>query len=284
MKKTINIILGSIIIGLSYTIFFIPNNLIANGIFGLSQFSSNLLELNPGIIILAINIILLFFGLLILGYEDCKRYFITSITIPLVVFISYNYTWKINLSTMEPIVLVIAGSYLMGYGYSLIHKYSSNVGGFSIIDDIINNYRPIKNKEFSYIIETIIIIVTFLTYGFESSIYTLMIIIIINYMSTKSKIGISTSKTFYIITTHEKEIKDYLIKELHHDYTEFNVKGGYTNNKNKIIMTVVDTKDYYRVKQGINIIDDKAFIFIIDNYEVINKNVTINKKLKDSEK
>lgn len=283
MKKTLNVLLGSIIIGLSFTIFFIPNNLIANGIFGLSQFSSNLLELNPGIIILTINIILLFFGILILGYQECKKYFITSITIPIVVYISYNYTWKINLSNTEPIVLVLAGAYLMGYGYSLIHKYSQSVGGFSIIDDLINKYRPIKNKEFSYIIETIIVILTFLSYGFESSIYTIMIIIIINYMSTKSKIGISTSKTFYIITTKEKEIKAYLIEELNHDYTEFNVKGGYTNNKNKIIMTVVDTKDYYRVKQGINIIDNKAFIFIIDNYEVINKNVSI-KKLKDSKK
>lgn len=283
MKKTLNVLLGSIIIGLSFTIFFIPNNLIANGIFGLSQFSSNLLELNPGIIILTINIILLFFGILILGYQECKKYFITSITIPIVVYISYNYTWKINLSNTEPIVLVLAGAYLMGYGYSLIHKYSQSVGGFSIIDDLINKYRPIKNKEFSYIIEAIIVILTFLSYGFESSIYTIMIIIIINYMSTKSKIGISTSKTFYIITTKEKEIKTYLIEELKHDYTEFNVKGGYTNNKNKIIMTVVDTKDYYRVKQGINIIDNKAFIFIIDNYEVINKNVSI-KKLKDSKK
>lgn len=282
MKKILNIILGSIIIGLSYTIFFIPNNLIANGIFGLSQFASNIFEINPGITILIINLILLFLGILVLGYENCKRYFITSLIIPIVIFISYNYTWKINLTNMEPIVLVLAGSYLMGYGYSIIHKYSSNVGGFSIIDDIINSYRPIKNKEFSYIIEAIITIITLLSYGFESSIYTLMIIIIINYMSTKSKIGISTSKTFYIITTHEKEIKEYLVEKLNHDYTEFNVKGGYTNNKTKIIMTVVDTKDYYRVKQGINIIDNKAFVFIIDNYEVINKDVSINNKLKDS--
>ena len=44
-------------------------------------------------------------------------------------------------------------------------------------------------------------------------------------------------------------------------------------------MTVIDTKDYYRLKEGVNLIDENAFVFIIDNYEAINKNVTISKKL-----
>ena len=43
-------------------------------------------------------------------------------------------------------------------------------------------------------------------------------------------------------------------------------------------MTVIDTKDYFRLKEGIAIIDPEAFITIIDNYESINKNVTLNKK------
>ena len=36
----------------------------------------------------------------------------------------------------------------------------------------------------------------------------------------------------------------------------------------------------YRLKEGISLIDDKAFISIIDNYETINKNRRLNKKLK----
>lgn len=284
MKKMINIILGSIIIALSYTIFFIPNNLTANGLFGLSQFISNYQEINPGIIILSINIILLFISILLLGYDKSKRYILTALIIPIVVYISYEYTWKINLTDVEPIVLIITGSYLIGLGSSIIHKYSNSVGGFSIIDDIINTYTHTKRKTISYLFEIIVVLLTFLSYGFESSIYTIIAIMIVNYMSTKSKIGISTTKTFYIITTKEKEIKNYLINELNHDYTEFNVKGGYTNNKNKIIMTVVDTKDYYRLKEGINIIDNEAFVFILDNYEVLNRNISLEKRLKDGEK
>ena len=72
--------------------------------------------------------------------------------------------------------------------------------------------------------------------------------------------------------------KDYILNELHYDLTEINVKGGFTSHKNKIIMTSVDTKDYFGLKEGILLIDPKAFISIVDSYEVLNKNLTIGKK------
>ena len=76
MKKYLNVVLGSIIIGLCFNIFFLPYNLISTTVFGLSEFFYNVIPINPGITILAVNIILLFFGILVLGYKDCKKYII----------------------------------------------------------------------------------------------------------------------------------------------------------------------------------------------------------------
>jgi len=45
-------------------------------------------------------------------------------------------------------------------------------------------------------------------------------------------------------------------------------------------MTVISTKEYYELKEGIKEIDPSAFISITDGYEVLNKNVKINKKSK----
>ena len=280
MKKYLNIILGSLIIALTYNIFFLPNNIISTSVFGISEILYNVFPYNPGITILALNILLLLFGLITIGYDKCQKYVLTSFLIPIIIYTSFYFTSKIDVSTIDQIVLVISGAYLTGLGYSLIHKENYHVGGFTILDEVLNNYRTKKNKEISIIVDILIILITFLAYGFETATYSAIVIFLITYMSTKSKIGISSSKTFFIITTKEKEIKEYLLNELKQDYTEFNVKGGYSNNKNKIIMTVIDTKDYYRLKEGVSLIDQNAFIFIIDNYEAINKNVTISKKTK----
>ena len=68
------------------------------------------------------------------------------------------------------------------------------------------------------------------------------------------------------------------MEELNHDLTEFDAEGGFTKKKNRVIMTVISSKDYYKVKEGIQLIDPKAFISVTDNYEVMNKNVKINEE------
>ena len=97
MKKYLNVVLGSIIIGLCFNIFFLPYNLISTTVFGLSEFFYNVIPINPGITILAVNIILLFFGILVLGYKDCKKYIITSFIIPITIYLSFYFTSKIDL-------------------------------------------------------------------------------------------------------------------------------------------------------------------------------------------
>ena len=87
-------------------------------------------------------------------------------------------------------------------------------------------------------------------------------------MSDKVILGISDSKAFYIITDHEAEIKEYILKYLNHGVTVFNAKGGYLKEKQTVLMCVLPTKDYYRLKEGIHEIDDDAFFVVTDAYEV----------------
>ena len=97
-------------------------------------------------------------------------------------------------------------------------------------------------------------------------------------LSKRASIGINTSKVFYIITKKEKIVKQYIMDELGYDLTEFEVKGGFSKEKNKILMCVIPTRNYYKLREGIKVIDKDAFISITDSYEVINQDVTINKK------
>ena len=50
--------------------------------------------------------------------------------------------------------------------------------------------------------------------------------------------------------------------------TVFSVKGGYTKEKQKMLMCVVPTREYYRLKEGISKIDKDSFFVITDSYEV----------------
>ena len=97
------------------------------------------------------------------------------------------------------------------------------------------------------------------------------------HLSKKATLGISDSKVFYIITKKDAEVRRFILDELHYELTNFDVKGGFLKMKNKVLMSVIPTKDYYKLKEGIKLIDPKAFISITDSYEVVNPNKKIKK-------
>lgn len=106
--------------------------------------------------------------------------------------------------------------------------------------------------------------------GLEYAMYSLLAIVIIEVLSKRASLGTSDSKVFYIITKKDKEVRKYIIDELHYTLTVLDVKGGFLKTKNTVLMTVIPTKDYYKLREGIKMIDEKAFISITDSYEVIN--------------
>ena len=91
---------------------------------------------------------------------------------------------------------------------------------------------------------------------------------IIGIMTDKVILGISESKSFYIITEHETEVKKYILHNLSHGVTVLEARGGYTGNMLKVIMCIIPTKEYFKVKEGIKTIDPNAFFLVTDAYEV----------------
>ncbi len=275
LKKYFKAILGCILISLGLRIFIIPSSLVVSGALGLSSLLYYNYGFNISILLLIINVWTIWLVYMLYDIKKLKEYLIPSIALP--VFIYMSSFININLtSSVEILLLALFGSFIMGYGYSIMYKEGYKVGAINILEDIYNDLNRKNTKIITRCFDFILIISTLFSFGLERTLYSMIVVIVIRYMTTKASIGISDFKAFYIITTHEKEIKDYIMNELHYDLTLFDVEGGFTKKKNKILMTVIPTKDYFRLKQGIKLIDSKAFISITDNYEVMNKDLDIN--------
>ncbi len=90
-------------------------------------------------------------------------------------------------------------------------------------------------------------------------------------MTDKVILGISEEKSFYIVTEHETEVKKFIMEYLSHGVTILEGRGGYTGNRQKVIMCIIPTKEYFTAKEGILTIDPKAFMLVTDAYEVKNR-------------
>ena len=104
-------------------------------------------------------------------------------------------------------------------------------------------------------------------FGLSNAIYAIISLIISSYVVDKVIIGISNNKVFYIITERPLDIRDYIIDKLHYSVTVVNARGGYSNKRRKMLMCVVPTIEYLKLKELVSEIDPNVFFLIVDTYD-----------------
>ena len=104
-------------------------------------------------------------------------------------------------------------------------------------------------------------------FGMESAVYAIISLLVSSYIVDKVVIGISDNKVFYIITNKPLEIRDYVMDKLHYSITVVNARGGYSNKRKKMLMCVVPTIEYLKLKELVSAIDPNVFFLIVDTYD-----------------
>ena len=165
--------------------------------------------------------------------------FFVEITEPLVNIVKIDYS--------DMFIITIFAGVLNGIANGLMYKTGYNNGGLPVISQILEKYYKIPIATTSAIINITVVLIGGVFFGWTNVMYAIILIYLNTIIINKVLLGISNNKAFYIITSEEKEIKDYIIKTLDHSVTIFDVKGGFLNKKNKVVLTVVPTREYYRV-------------------------------------
>ena len=261
-------LVGCLIVSITYNVFIVPNNLVPGGVGGLAVIVHNLTGLDNSIFILIMNLFLLLLSYLLLGKEKTRATILGSIIVP--IFIkgtSYINVW-IGLDTSHVLLSAIFGGIIYGFGLGLIFKAGFTTGGTDIINQIISKYGKVSLGKSMLMSDGLIVLASGLFFGLNSMMYSIIILYIISVISDRVLLRISDSKVFFIITNKEEQIRDYILKKMGRGVTIFKATGGYDKENEHVLMTVLPTKEYFYLKEGIKKIDKKAFYIITDTYEV----------------
>ena len=246
-----------------------PNNLVAGGVSGLSIIIHYLFNIDTSLFIAIVDILLLVLSYFTLGKEKTMHSTLGSILFPLFIKLTQNINNFLHLDTSVLLLAVIFAGVIQGFGSGLIFKAGFSSGGTDIINQILSKYLKVSIGNAMYMSDGTIIILSGIVFGINKIMYAILLLYIISYITDRVILGVSDSKSFYIITSEDKKIKQYIIENLHHSVTELSAEGGFAGKKQKVLMCVLPTKEYYRFKQGINEIDENAFFVVTDAYEVV---------------
>lgn len=266
-ERLVIFVFGCFMVAASYNIFLTPNNLIPGGVGGIATILNRLFGFTNSTTIMIMNIFLLIASFLSLGKEKTKATVLGSILFPLFVKMTENINVWIQFDTSQILLSSICGGIIYGLGVGLIFKAGFTTGGTDILNHIVSKYAKIGIGKSMLFVDGAIVLISGLFFGINSMMYSILILYVISMISDRVLLGISDSKAFFIITDKE-EIKEYLVKVLNCGYIELDAIGGYKNKKQKVLMTVLPTKHYYKLKNGLKKIDPATFYIITDTYEV----------------
>ena len=266
-QRSLTFLIGIFIVSITFNIFMIPNDIVY-GVGGIGVIFKKLFNITPSIVILISSILLLILSFVTLGFDKTKNSSIGSLLFPIFVELTEFIIPYINLGNTEPLLLTIFGAALSGFGYGLIFKSGYTTGGTDILNQIVAKYFKKSIGTSMFFTDGLIIGISLFFFGMQKFMYSVVNIVIISIMTDKVILGVSQSKTFFIITDSETAVKKFIMEYLDRGVTVIEARGGYTGNYQKMIMCTIPTKEYFIFKEGIESIDPNAFFMVTDAYEV----------------
>lgn len=267
--KLLIFIAGAFISALAVNMFFVPHNFVTGGVTGTGIIINRLIGMKVSTFVFFSNLILIGIGYIFLGGKKTAGSAFGALLYSLFLFLTENIVSSINFSFDSPLLYALAAGITAGFGEALVYKMGYSTGGTSILGIIIaeRTKKPLgkimRNMSF------VIIIAGGFVFGYTMVMYALIITTISTFVIDKVTIGISESKMFYVHTSKNEEVTDFILQVIHSGVTEYETKGGFSGKKKTILMCVVPTEKYTYLKSAIQEIDENAFIVVSDCYEVL---------------
>ena len=268
LRRLLILFISLFISALIFNFFQVKTQLVTGGPSGIAIITEYLFNWTPSTVILTLSTGLLIISFFLLGLEQTSGAIIATFVYPFFVNLTEQWPHIYPVDTTDMLLISIFIGVMAGVTNGLVYKNGFNNGGMSIISQILYKYKKISISTTSFILNIVIVFIGGLFFGWTMVMYATIILYINSIVMDRVLIGVSKNKSIYIMTTKEKEIRNYVLNTLQHGITEFEAKGGLKFSKKKVLMTVIPTKDYFRLKEGIKLIDQNVFVIVTDSYQM----------------
>lgn len=269
ISRIIALLIGTFIIALIYNAFIVPNNIVYGGLGGIAIIVNKLLGLDTTIFYNVVTIVLTFISIILLGYKKTSYTIIGFLTYTLMVNVTSPLVSLFQLKFESNLFSILFYAVIDGLGMGLLYKAGFDTGGADTIIAIFQKYFHLPKAQLSNLINGIIVLVGAATFGIVKSIYAIIYLKIINFISDRTILGSSTSKICFIKSRNVDKVEELLKNDLEVGYTLIDSTNGIGVLKKVVIMCVIPTDRFYDLKKELLAIDKKTEIISNDCYTVV---------------
>ena len=262
-SKLVVAIIYSLISSIGLNMFWLPGNIYANGLTGLSQLLVQLGRDYAGLHLTLPAVVLLFnLPLLLLAWYKIDRTFtwytifavvLTSVVMKLVPVIQL---------TRDPVICGVFGGVLHGFSVGLTLNSDFSTGGLDIIGILVKKVTGRSIGSFFIAFNLILQFFAGALYGWQYAFYSAAAVFIsgrvVDYVNVKQK-----RVQVLIVTEHAQQLTACLQADCGRGITVINdVEGAFDHQQKKLLMMVVSQRELKLVKAVVEKVDRKAFVSV----------------------
>lgn len=273
-RNIVEINFGIFLITLAYYFFLLPNTLVIGGVMGLSIIFGDYIP--EWLFLYTSYAILVTVGGILLGKKFLFRSIYGAIVQPTMVFllaevfkIAPEYFMDMISDSNRLFVAIVCVGVLNGAGGGFMFKNNATTGGMDVVQKLISKYMNVPMSVAIYVTDGIVILIGLLTFGLERGIFAILAMLLSGKIVDMVIIGRRNRKALYIITTKTEEMKKLIYELLNRGVTILDATGGYTMQNRKMLVSIVNNREYLKIKERIPSVDTEAFAFVIAASEVL---------------
>lgn len=250
------------IIAAAVYFFLVPSRASVSSISGLGMVLSNFVPLSLSAITMILNVILLIIGFFTCGKEFGAKTVYTSILLPVFIGLFENLFPDTGSITNSQELDVLCYILVVSVGLSILFNRNASSGGLDIVAKIMNKYLHMELGKAMSLSGMCVALSSALVYDKKTVVLSILGTYFNGMVLDHFIFDHNIKRRVCIITKKEKELREFIIHDLHSGATIYESVGAYNMEKRNEIITIVDKGEYQKLMNYMNHHDPQAFITV----------------------
>ena len=261
LYKFIPVLVGNLIYALIVKLFILPTNLMSSGTTGIALFMNHMFEIPVSLFILIFNLCMLIIGFLILGKTFAMTTIASTILYPL--FLEFfNQCLGNYVITDNALLNTIFAGMGIGLALGIVIRSGASTGGMDIPPLLLHHFFRIPISASLYVFDFIILSCQTLYNPMERLLYGILLILLTSVVLDKVILMGTTRTEVKIISPRSQEIAKNILSNVDRGVTLLEAKGGYSQQKQEVILTIISNRELPKIEKLIRNIDPDAFMVV----------------------
>lgn len=268
LREWLMLFLGAAICASAVFFFMMPSNLAIASISGLAILIAKFIPLSVSTLTFILNGICLLLAFFFLGKEFSGKTIIMSLFFPAVIAFWEKLFPHFTSIMGDPFLDMICYLFVVSLGIAILFTRNASTGGIDIVTMILNKYFRIDMGRAMTVAGMMISVSALFIYDAKTGVLSILGTYLNGMVLDHFLFGMNAKKKVCILSEQYREIRDFVINDLHSGATLYEAVGALNYEKSTELVAIVNKSEYPKLMDFVERLDPKAFITIYNVNEV----------------